>query len=62
MLAVTGHPVATNPSRRLGRVAKSRRWPIIMLHGSAQNGGSNHFPPFLESDLHGQDTTVNSNI
>ena len=61
MLAVTGNPVATNPSRRLGRVAKSRQWPIIVLRGSAQNGDSNHFPPFLESDLHGRGTPVNSN-
>ncbi|MEE9235046.1 MAG: HAD family phosphatase [Candidatus Acidoferrales bacterium] len=31
MLAVTGHPVATNPSRRLRRYAQRHAWPVIEL-------------------------------
>ncbi len=31
MLAVSGHPVATNPSRRLRRFALRNQWPIIEL-------------------------------
>ncbi|MBI4467125.1 MAG: HAD-IB family hydrolase [Acidobacteria bacterium] len=31
MLAVTGHPVATNPTRRLRRFALQNRWPILDL-------------------------------
>lgn len=42
MLAVTGHPVATNPSRGLRRIASQRNWPIIAL---TENEGT--LPPFL---------------
>lgn len=31
MMVVSGHPVATNPSRRLRRVALRNHWPIIEL-------------------------------
>ena len=31
MLAVSGHPVATNPTRRLRRFALRNQWPIIEL-------------------------------
>ena len=53
MLAVTGHPVATNPSGRLRRVARERDWSIINLSdkGSSADDGSNQFPPFLRADL-----------
>lgn len=32
MLAVSGHPVATNPTRRLRRFAAQRGWPILDLN------------------------------
>ena len=53
MLAITGHPVATNPSRRLLRVARERKWSIINLrgNGSVTADGSNQFPSFLQADL-----------
>lgn len=31
MLEAVGHPVAVNPDRRLKRVAKARRWPVLDL-------------------------------
>jgi HAD superfamily hydrolase (TIGR01490 family) len=31
MLAVTGHPVATNPTRRLRRHAQRKGWPVLEL-------------------------------
>ena len=37
MLVVTGHPIATNPSRRLRRVALRNRWPVLDLT-SASDG------------------------
>lgn len=50
MLVVTGHPVATNPSRRLRRVAKRNGWPILDLSASGTD-----WPPFLISG-HREDT------
>jgi HAD superfamily hydrolase (TIGR01490 family) len=42
MLSTVGNPVATNPSRRLRRIALQNNWPILELREpSAQ------FPPFL---------------
>jgi HAD superfamily hydrolase (TIGR01490 family) len=46
MLAVTGHPVATNPTRRLRRVALQNDWPVIQLKDN-QDG----LPPFLEDTV-----------
>jgi HAD superfamily hydrolase (TIGR01490 family) len=42
MLSSVGHPVATNPTRRLRRVALEKNWPILELRESSSN-----FPPFL---------------
>jgi len=42
MLSAVGHPVATNPTRRLRRVAVERHWPILELRENTSN-----FPPFL---------------
>jgi len=42
MLSVVGQPVATNPSRRLRRVALQKGWPILELRESVSK-----FPPFL---------------
>jgi HAD superfamily hydrolase (TIGR01490 family) len=42
MLSAVGHPVATNPSRRLRRVALEKNWPILELRET-----SSKFPPFL---------------
>jgi phosphoserine phosphatase len=42
MLSAVGHPVATNPSRRLRRVALDKDWPILELREM-----STKFPPFL---------------
>src|SRR5207237_260866 len=42
MLSSVGHPVATNPTRRLRRIAIEHHWPILEL-GEA----STTFPPFL---------------
>jgi HAD superfamily hydrolase (TIGR01490 family) len=42
MLSAVGHPVATNPTRRLRRVAIEKHWPILELGESSSN-----FPPFL---------------
>src|SRR5437773_5058212 len=43
MLSAVGHPVATNPTRRLRRIAIENNWPILEL-GEAS---STSFPPFL---------------
>jgi phosphoserine phosphatase len=42
MLSAVGHPVATNPTRRLRRVAQERHWPILELRETTST-----FPPFL---------------
>src|SRR5262245_1645983 len=42
MLSAVGHPVATNPSRRLRRVASQNNWPILELRERSSN-----LPPFL---------------
>jgi HAD superfamily hydrolase (TIGR01490 family) len=42
MLSAVGYPVATNPTRRLRRVAQQRNWPILELRET-----SSKFPPFL---------------
>jgi HAD superfamily hydrolase (TIGR01490 family) len=42
MLSAVGHPVATNPTRRLRRIAVQRGWPILELREA-----SSSFPPFL---------------
>jgi len=42
MLEITGNPVATNPTRRLRRIATEKSWPIIQLKESANN-----LPPLL---------------
>jgi phosphoserine phosphatase len=44
MLTVTGHPVATNPTRRLRRIAIEKNWPVLDLN---ESGG--HVPPFLNA-------------
>lgn len=49
MLSATGNPVATNPSRRLRRIANQRGWPVIRLR--EKRNGDSHFPPFLRNDL-----------
>ncbi|MBI4454693.1 MAG: HAD-IB family hydrolase [Acidobacteria bacterium] len=55
MLTVTGQPVATNPTRRLHRVASRNGWPIISLAGDEGRGltdGSNSYPPPPRSRTH----------
>lgn len=42
MLSSVGHPVATNPTRRLRRIAMEKNWPILELRETSSN-----FPPFL---------------
>lgn len=42
MLKAVGHPVATNPTLRLRRIAVRNNWPIIELGKT-----SSTFPPFL---------------
>jgi HAD superfamily hydrolase (TIGR01490 family) len=42
MLSAVGHPVATNPTRRLRRLALERDWPILELREP-----STKLPPFL---------------
>ena len=42
MLSAVGYPVATNPTRRLRRIALRKHWPIIELRET-----SSSFPPFL---------------
>ena len=54
MLVVTGHPIATNPSQRLRRVALKKGWPILDLNGPRDGdweleGGAGAAPPFLRS-------------
>jgi len=44
MLSAVGHPVATNPTRRLRRIALERNWPILELREN-----SSTFPPFLKT-------------
>ena len=44
MLEVTGHPVATNPSRRLRRVAAHRSWPVMELKARERS-----VPSFLQA-------------
>src|SRR5947207_7981690 len=43
MLSEVGFPVATNPTRRLRRVALQKHWPILELRE-----GSPSFPSFLQ--------------
>src|SRR5689334_20616181 len=42
MLSEVGHPVATNPTHRLRRIASSKHWPILELGESSAK-----LPPFL---------------
>lgn len=42
MLETVGHPVATNPTRRLRRIAVEKNWPILEL-----GENSTTLPPFL---------------
>jgi phosphoserine phosphatase len=42
MLSAVGHPVATNPTRRLRRIAIEKNWPILELRESSAK-----LPPFL---------------
>src|SRR5262245_17036717 len=42
MLSAVGNPVATNPTRRLRRVAMEKNWPVLELRETSTN-----FPPFL---------------
>jgi HAD superfamily hydrolase (TIGR01490 family) len=44
MLSSVGHPVATNPTRRLRRVALERQWPILDLGDNSPT-----FPSFLQT-------------
>ncbi len=44
MLSAVGHPVATNPTRRLRRVALQKHWPILELRET-----SSELPPFLRA-------------
>ncbi len=44
MLSAVGHPVATNPTRRLRRIALDRHWPILELRDDRSG-----FPPFLST-------------
>src|SRR5215831_3717279 len=43
MLSAVGYPVATNPTRRLRRIAIEKHWPILELRE-----GSPSFPSFLQ--------------
>ncbi len=43
MLSAVGHPVATNPTRRLRRIAHRNGWPILELDAS-----SPRYPSFLQ--------------
>ena len=42
MLSAVGHPVATNPTRRLRRLAQQKKWPILELREAPSP-----FPLFL---------------
>ena len=44
MLSAVGHPVATNPTRRLRRIAGQQNWPILDLHEASPS-----YPHFLKS-------------
>jgi HAD superfamily hydrolase (TIGR01490 family) len=44
MLSAVGDPVATNPTRRLRRIARRKNWPILELGESTSK-----FPPFLRA-------------
>jgi HAD superfamily hydrolase (TIGR01490 family) len=44
MLTAVGHPVATNPTRRLRRIAIQNNWPILELKER-----SSTLPPFLST-------------
>src|SRR5262245_36863753 len=44
MLSAVGYPVATNPARRLRRLAVEKNWPILELREN-----SSKFPPFLRT-------------
>ena len=44
MLSTVGHPVATNPTRRLRRIAMQKSWPILELREP-----STSLPPFLRA-------------
>ena len=44
MLSAVGHPVATNPSPILRRIALEKNWPILELRET-----STKFPPFLQT-------------
>ena len=54
MLTATGNPVATNPTRRLRKVAEERGWPIVALKDQSA-GDSDWFPPFLRHPLQAAD-------
>lgn len=54
MLNATGHPVATNPTRRLRKIALKQGWPVITLQDRG-HGNPNYFPPFLRSQLEAAD-------
>lgn len=38
MLSVVGHPACINPDKRLQRLAKAYRWPILDIHRPAREG------------------------
>jgi HAD superfamily hydrolase (TIGR01490 family) len=44
MLSAVGHAVATNPTRRLRRIAVENNWPILELRETGSN-----LPPFLSA-------------
>jgi HAD superfamily hydrolase (TIGR01490 family) len=44
MLEIVGHPVATNPTLRLRRIALQRNWPILELRETPPK-----LPPFLRT-------------
>lgn len=50
MLTATGHPVATNPTRRLRKIAGQRGWPVVTLRDRGPEDPS-YFPPFLKNAL-----------
>jgi HAD superfamily hydrolase (TIGR01490 family) len=50
MLTITGNPVATNPTRRLRRIAEQRGWPVVTLRDRKAEDSS-HFPPFLRTTV-----------
>jgi HAD superfamily hydrolase (TIGR01490 family) len=44
MLSAVGHPVATNPNRRLRHIALEKKWPVLELREA-----SPRFPAFLRT-------------